>query len=108
MIQQIDFPTNLVHVDDPIEITIHAPDPITVRVACFVNQPPPPRYKTCAECLTYTVANGGKFILIPNKTTWSNQQGDYGYEFTVTDATGDTRSFRVLMTAFRIFNGWAT
>lgn len=96
MIQNIDLSSRAVVVGQPIDITIYASSPITVRMACFVNRPPPPRYTGCAECSTYRVDSGEQFTVVPRQATWSNKQG--GYEFTITDATGDTKVFIVDVT----------
>lgn len=111
MIQHIDVSARTVVVGQPIDITIYAAAPITVRMSCFVNRPPPPRYAGCAECSTYTVNSGEQFTIIPDAATWSKKQG--GYEFTVSDATGETQKFRVNVTvdtssgseAFQVLTG---
>ncbi len=93
MINHIQYPRTPVTIGQPIEISVQAADPITIRVACFVNEPPPPRYSSCSECSTSVVRSGELFTLIPDPKTWGNKRG--GYEFTVIDVTGDKKMFRV-------------
>jgi hypothetical protein len=93
VIHSIDVSASEVIVGQPFTIEVHADSSVQVSVGCFVDKPPPPRFKGCNECNVQTIQSGQPFAITPRADTWRNQKG--GYRIKVTDADGNTETIIV-------------
>jgi len=90
MIHSVDLSSNEVLVGQSITIEIEADSDIRVSIGCFVDKPPPPRFKGCAECSVQVVQSGQPFRLTPGRDTWRTDGG--GYRIVATSSDGDSRT----------------
>lgn len=90
MIKDITLSSRSVRPGHPVQISVEGAAPIRIRVACFTNNPPPPRFQHCSECQIHTLKSGGVLTIIPAKDTWKNTDGRLVFE--VEDSTGDRRT----------------
>lgn len=87
MIYSVDVSSSEVVVGQPITIEVKADSAVQISVACFVDKPPPPRFKDCRECSVQMVQSGQPFTVTPRADTWRNHSGEY--RFKVQDAAGN-------------------
>lgn len=80
--------------------------PLTVKVRCFVEHPPPAKYKPCKECGTFTVGSGEALHLVASMTAFRETGGTL--VVTVTDQAQDTRAFEVYVHKEDDLITWAT
>ena len=93
MIHSVDVSADEVVVGQSITIEVHADSPVQIAVGCFVDKPPPPRFKGCSECNVHFVPIGKPFTITPKSDTWQRDSG--GYQFKITDADGYTKIVEV-------------
>lgn len=87
MIQSVNLSTTSVGVGQPFTLAVYADAPISVSIACFVEDPPPPRFQGCPECSVQTVRSGQMLQITAEPDTWRNKSGRY--RIAITDASGD-------------------
>ena len=58
-----------------------------VQIKCFIATPPPPGYRPCAECGSYSIQQGQTIQIEASQYLFSNGQG--GLDITITDLDGD-------------------
>ena len=80
-------------VGETFTLIVYGDSPIMVSVGCFVDTPPPPRFKTCAECSIHRIQSGEQIDFTPDQATWQGERG--GYQIKIRDARGDTRELKV-------------
>lgn len=61
--------------------------PFTVSTSCFVENPPPPGFRPCAECSTTTLAEGEAMDIEVAATFWRSKTGRI--QITIKDAAGE-------------------
>lgn len=93
MIYSVDVSANEVVVGQEFTIQVHADSLVQISVGCFVDKPPPPRFKGCIECNVQVIQSGQPFSVTPRADTWRNHEG--GYEIKVRDADGNTETIIV-------------
>jgi hypothetical protein len=90
MIHSVDLSSDEVIVGQTFTIEVHADSPVEISIGCFVDKPPPPRFKGCRECSVQIVRSGQPFEVTPRKDTWRSDDG--GYRIKVTDADGNSET----------------
>lgn len=93
MIHSIDLSSQEAAVGEAVTVVVHSDSGARVAISCFVDNPPPPRFKGCRECSVLTVQSGQSFEILPGTNTWKKDQG--GYQITATTDDGDTRTVTV-------------
>lgn len=78
------------------EFTLTSSSPATVSIRCFVSAPPPPGYRPCAECGTYTLTQGQSIRIEASHGLFSRSKG--GLEVTVVDQDGDVVKIPIRVT----------
>ena len=78
------------------EITVSAMGdnpPFIIQISCFVEDPPPPGFKGCAECNVYEVESNELIKLTADQNFWWNHRGSYRIK--IRDSVGDTEEVRI-------------
>ena len=78
------------------DFTLTSASPATAKIKCFISSPPPPGYRPCAECGTYSLQQGQTIQIEANQYLFSNARG--GLEITITDLDGDVIKIELLVT----------
>ena len=69
------------------DFTLTSRAPAEVQIKCFITTPPPPGYRPCAECGSYSIQQGQTIQIEASRYLFSNAQG--GLYITITDLDGD-------------------
>lgn len=70
------------------ELVLTGDAPFIVSACCFVQNPPPPGFRPCAECSTKTIVEHEVFSLEASFTFWQGKTGRI--EITIKDFVGET------------------
>jgi hypothetical protein len=84
---QYDFDTRPMVPGEMREFTLTSSEPATVRIKCFITSPPPPGYRPCAECGTYSIQQGQTIQIEASQLLFSMAQG--GLDITISDLEGE-------------------
>jgi len=90
---QYDFSVRPMSPGESRDFTLNSASPAQVHVRCFVSSPPPPGYKPCAECGSYSMQQGQTIPIEANRNLFSRARG--GLEIEVQDSDGDVIKIRV-------------
>ncbi|MEM8513450.1 hypothetical protein RCH14_002780 [Massilia sp. MP_M2] len=96
MIYSVDVSAGEVVVGQTFSIEVHADSSLQVSISCFVDNPPPPRFKGCHECNVQVIQSGQRISVTPRKDTWLNTEGGYRIKVTDVDGNTETATVRVL------------
>jgi hypothetical protein len=76
-------------------LRISGDGPFLVSTACFIDNPPPPGFRGCAECRTVEIQPGESIDVLASRDFW---QGKRGYILvTCRDSSGDVREIKLLV-----------
>ncbi|QBE65817.1 hypothetical protein [Pseudoduganella lutea] len=106
MIYSVNSSSNEVTVGQPFSVEVIADSALHISISCFVDSPPPPRFKGCRECSVHIVQSGQPFTITPKRDTWLNHQG--GYSIEVRDADGNTENLVIRVSVDTDATGGAT
>lgn len=67
--------------------------PLTIEIGCFVDRPPPPRFKGCPECQIHSARSGEAITFRVDPDTWREQSGRYNIR--ISDASTDYVEIRL-------------
>jgi hypothetical protein len=67
--------------------------PVSVKIRCFVEYPPPPDYRTCAECGSFSIGSGEITTFTASQKVFATAEGFLVLE--VIDAAQDERRFEL-------------
>jgi hypothetical protein len=69
--------------------------PFLVSTACFVDNPPPPGFRGCSECLTVEIQSGESVYLQASRDFWEGRKGHI--LITCRDSTGSVREIKLIV-----------
>ncbi len=75
------------------EFVLHGAGPFRVTTQCFVDDPPPPGFRSCPECSSFEVAEDVSFRVECPEQLWERGQGHMLLD--VVDAHGERARFRL-------------
>lgn len=97
MIKYVHLDTSPIRVGDQRWLSAEGDEPFAVEIKCFVSNPPPGGYKPCAECGRFDITEGQAVLITASPAVFQNNQGVL--EIGVTDQTGDSKLFRLIVVA---------
>lgn len=95
MIEVFEYPRVALRPGDAYELMVRAAEPISVQIKCFKSAPPPPGYRACEECGSFSVQSGERLRLHVSESAFRQVTG--GIDITVQDSQGDKRNVRLLV-----------
>lgn len=93
---QYDFDARPMSPGESRDFTLTSAAPARVQVRCFITAPPPPGYRPCAECGSYSIQQGQTIQIEASQYLFSKTQG--GLDITVTDSDGDVVRIQLRVT----------
>lgn len=94
MIHDVDIDTSPMSAGEVRRMIVRSTGPLTVAIKCFVGRPPPPGYKTCPECGTFSVKSGQPVDVVANSRIFRSASGQM--DVIVTDTSdNDTRHITI-------------
>lgn len=91
MITQVSFNTSPIRIGERRLLRVWGDEPFAAEIKCFVENPPPPVFKSCPECGTFSINSGEPLVITPSDVVFANNEGSL--EITVRDNSGDERQF---------------
>ena len=93
---QYDFDARPISPGESRDFTLTSSTPSQVQIKCFIATPPPPGYRPCAECGSYSIQQGQTIQIEASQYLFSNAQG--GLDITITDLDGDVVRIQLRVT----------
>jgi hypothetical protein len=93
MIRNIEFDQRPIGAGEMRALVVHADSPLRVAIKCFVEAPPPRGYRPCDACGVITLQSGAMHFINADKGAFKEEGGRL--EITVSDRSGDTRTFNL-------------
>ena len=75
-----------------VEHEMRAKQPGTTQIKCFLRKPPPPGFKPCYACGSFTVSAGESFPIYADPMLFSGTQGEIHVEFQ-SQVTGNANTY---------------
>ena len=79
------------------DVAVWGDEPHTVAIKCFVNTPPPPGFKECSTCGSYSLNSGIALKIVASDTLFRGPVGRIAGNLSIqiTDNTGDQKTFTI-------------
>jgi hypothetical protein len=87
MIEIIEFRKGPLALGEQRRLVLGGDGPFTVSTSCFVEEPPPPGFRPCAQCFTTRAAVMEAVLVEADARFWARRRGVI--ELTITDAVGE-------------------
>jgi hypothetical protein len=88
MIEILEFKRGPLAPGEQRPLVLAGDGPFTVSTSCFVEDPPPPGFRPCAECSTTKVAVNQALMVEAGARFWAGKRGVIGVR--ITDSVGET------------------
>jgi hypothetical protein len=92
MIRHVAFLSTPMKPGEVRDLAVWADEPNTIAIKCYLWTPPPPGFKECDTCGSFTVPNAVAVKIVASQL-FMNNPGQL--KITVSDSTGDTKSFDI-------------
>jgi hypothetical protein len=96
MIYNVDFDSAPLTPGESRTMRINSSTPLTVEIKCFVRSPPPPGFKPCAACGSFSRESGENFVIVADQRLFRSFAGEL--EIYIKDETGDSRQISIPVT----------
>jgi hypothetical protein len=93
MIQVVSFDSRPVVAGESRDLMLDGNGPFTVSTSCFVENPPPPGFRSCPECLTQLIPANRYLTIAVSPTLWQDRRGRI--EIQIVDAVGEQLTLRL-------------
>ena len=93
MINVVEFDRGPIIIGEKRRLVLAGDAPFAVSTSCFVDNPPPPGFRKCAECSTTTIAAGQVMEIEVAATFWRSKTGRI--QIAIKDAVGETLELRL-------------
>ncbi len=88
MIEILEFKRGPLALGEQRRLVLAGDGPFTVSTSCFVEEPPPPGFRPCAQCSTTKAAVNQAVMVEAGARFWARKRGVI--EVTITDSVGET------------------
>jgi hypothetical protein len=75
VIEILEFERGPIVLGDERQLILAGDGPFTVSTSCFVDSPPPPGFRPCAECSTSQIEVGVPLIIRVSRPFWTEKTG---------------------------------
>jgi len=93
VIQILEFERKPIVLGEQRQLVLTGDGPFMVTTSCFVDSPPPPGFRPCAECSTSQVGIGESLTIEVSRQFWARKTGAINIE--IKDSVGEVMKLRL-------------
>jgi len=93
VIEILEFDERPIVLGEQRRLVLAGDGPFVVSTSCFVDSPPPPGFRPCAECSTSRVEIGEPVTIGVSRQFWARKTGAINIE--IKDSVGDVINLRL-------------